>query len=261
MISANLVGLSDTWCEHHQNLVSESLVTSLRAKLNTGVALDDALPLLYLTDDQRQEWVPEEIRWSTDDVARPLWVFYDSLSAGDKAQARSDDGLSLSKFDPGTLTAVFQESQKAVRPEDAIRAVSTALEAYPDVGKEARDSSLQMHPELKDLRNLDRSQVDPRKIWADAQQIGDIVFEKLPDLKNIQKLPSDPADISKLVLRIKKNDSHMGLPVADAETGKTRYATNPGGIARYLLLHNYPGRRVHFYHRGERPVPSLLECA
>lgn len=114
-----IIGWAGDWRLHHRNLVRESLLTSLRTKLNgDGVQLDDVTPLVNLTYEQTGEWIRRssdlyKLAWFnsyTDDIC--AWRIYESLNAEDKKLARSKAGLPLGKFDPDWLYAFFQQRHK-----------------------------------------------------------------------------------------------------------------------------------------------------
>lgn len=115
-----IVGTAQQWPDCRRDLVPESLLATLRARLEKGgVDLDDAVPLAMLTREQWSEWVA----WSRDlsalslisfESAKPLWTFYASLSAEDKALAKSEPGLPLMKFDPVAMAEVLQAHNSAL---------------------------------------------------------------------------------------------------------------------------------------------------
>lgn len=110
-----VVGVAGNWPEHHASLIPASVVDNLRTKLTSpsGADLEDFLPLASFTYMQYAEWVlnSKEIGDVTKHCsfrfANPLWRFYMSLSAEDKAQAQSNDGLHLSKFDHQSVADVL----------------------------------------------------------------------------------------------------------------------------------------------------------
>ena len=112
------------WRKTHRNLVSESFLLSLTAKLDTtGEDLDDVTPILTLTREQRNAWVYGNrdtvwlIRALWND--KPLWQLYDSLSADNKALAKSQDGLPLAALDPAG-TAAFLRDKAAQEQAEAL---------------------------------------------------------------------------------------------------------------------------------------------
>lgn len=104
-----LVASENMWPERHLNLVPESLLNRLIAKLGgDGVSLDDSVDLAYLTLDQCWEWLvnSEDIRrlqpsgtLITAQGAAPALRWYGSLSPQQKEQILSESGLPLSRLD------------------------------------------------------------------------------------------------------------------------------------------------------------------
>ena len=92
------------WRKAHADLVPERVMLSLTAKLDTtGVELDDVMPILDLTKEQRSDWVyrSRPTTWLRNLFAHdtPLWQLYASLSPSDRSLARSEEGLPLAKLD------------------------------------------------------------------------------------------------------------------------------------------------------------------
>ncbi|MBI2844453.1 MAG: hypothetical protein HYX78_13745 [Armatimonadetes bacterium] len=123
-----ILGHDRNWIQRHRNLVPESLIKRLIAKLKAeGFDLDDLEPLACLTPDQCGEWIlmcPElqplrgvSLRFSTN----PLWSLYYSLKRSDRVKARSDKGLSLAGQDPRWIREAFRckkEQLKKMRRGD-----------------------------------------------------------------------------------------------------------------------------------------------
>lgn len=118
--SSLAVGCATEWRTRHANLVSESLVNSLKAKLDgSGVELDDVLPILELTGGQRWEWIYgskdleplSSVHFVGQDSA--LWKLYARLSPEDRALAKSEGGLPLAKFDPTWLVGFIEQARKS----------------------------------------------------------------------------------------------------------------------------------------------------
>ena len=98
-----IVGRSTDWLRNHQYMMPESLLTYLRDKANgDGIELDDLSRLSGYTSSQRGNWVRESkdlyfVNYAVGDEF--FWRFYEKLTPPDKAQARSDEGLPLAKYD------------------------------------------------------------------------------------------------------------------------------------------------------------------
>lgn len=109
-----LVGRERLWRDHHLALVQEATLASIKAKREgDGAELDDIAPLIALSKDQFREWgsqTPDFAGWELTfmDADLPFWRLYAALSAQDKKLARSDNGLTLAKFDPAWLNEFFQ---------------------------------------------------------------------------------------------------------------------------------------------------------
>ena len=131
-----LVASSDTWCDHHANLVPESMLARALAQLDSaGVELDNALPFAWLSDGQKADWLADtsdisNLDWRMDPFEKPLWRLYDSLSTDDKALAKSDTGLSLAKLDAHYLSEVFRQCRSAQTPMDIANARENLLKAH-----------------------------------------------------------------------------------------------------------------------------------
>lgn len=133
-----LVGWAKThglWRKSHRNLVPESTILSLTNKLDTsGTELDDVLPILSLTQEQRDEWLlnNRDTMWLM--VAlwhdRPLWQLYNSLNADNKVLAKSEGGLPLAALDT-TGTIAFLRDKIAQEQAQAVSETSKTGEEKP----------------------------------------------------------------------------------------------------------------------------------
>ncbi|HET6456865.1 MAG TPA: hypothetical protein VFI02_20900 [Armatimonadota bacterium] len=126
-----VMACDDLWPERHANLAPEELLNHLIARLNgNGVDLEDMAAVAHLTYDQRTEWLvrspymeslkpsPRPMIPLPEEVSVLLW--YDSLSAQDKAELHTQTGLPLSRFDPQVLRTVFDAAvnQFLANPEE-----------------------------------------------------------------------------------------------------------------------------------------------
>lgn len=113
---------SGSWLDHHRALLPEKYLTDLKRKLDgPGVQFDDAASLANLGIASYFEWFSHsrdlgcmDMLRSTSNVA--MWKLYDSLSAEDKALAKSDAGLRLAKLDPGVTTEFLRSSRMSQFP-------------------------------------------------------------------------------------------------------------------------------------------------
>lgn len=110
-----IVGFDKLWASKHRVLAPASAVDSLIDKMKgAGADLEDVLPLVSFTKDQFREWIEESrdlsivMRHSVQ-PGDPLWQFYASLTAQDRTQAATSEGLILSAIEPGMLSDVIKE--------------------------------------------------------------------------------------------------------------------------------------------------------
>ena len=110
-----ILGSANMWPYHHVNLVSESLLNSLRAKLNgDGIGLDDYISVLRLSNEQTDEWVSNspDLRVLTifgHPASKDLWLLYGSLDSGAKSLAQSEAGLPLRNLPPQLVVDAVQK--------------------------------------------------------------------------------------------------------------------------------------------------------
>lgn len=111
-----------TWVDHHNNLLPERYLSDMKLKLNgQGVQFDDVAGLWDMTMGSLQEWIIHSRDLIRMESARPslnlgVWRLYDSLSAEDRALARSDGGLPIAKLDPDFTRECLQSGRKAQWP-------------------------------------------------------------------------------------------------------------------------------------------------
>lgn len=113
-----IVGWADNWRKHHNALVEESLLASIRAKRASfaGAELEDLVGLWELSGDQFSEWIGQ-----TPDFAgiycpggapTAMWRLYNRLRPEDKALARSSDGLPLANLDISWVMNMYNRTKK-----------------------------------------------------------------------------------------------------------------------------------------------------
>ena len=123
------------WQKAHRNLVPESLVLRLTAKLDTtGEELDDVTPILSLTSGQSMELVINNVAttwlaWAFGHD-RPLWQLYDSLSDGNKALAKSEGGFRLAALDAAGAATLLKDRIAQDQAEENERAGVGNTESY-----------------------------------------------------------------------------------------------------------------------------------
>ena len=120
-----IIGTADDWLYHHRNLVSESLLDYLKTKLDgDGVDLDDYLRVMALEQGQLYEWISCSSDLAILDAytQRPshkdFWMFYDSLSKSQKAQAQTESGLPMSNLHPAYLAYLISSQEHEQFPYD-----------------------------------------------------------------------------------------------------------------------------------------------
>jgi hypothetical protein len=110
-----IIGWARNWRMHHINLIPDDLITDLSTKMNgPGATLDDVAPLFALTLGQHSEWIStnpsfSQLRLMQDKL---LWALYNSLSADQKAQAKSDAGVQLLGLDADQLREQFRRLRR-----------------------------------------------------------------------------------------------------------------------------------------------------
>lgn len=115
--AGTLIGRAWEWRKQHESMVSESLRESIVGKCRKeGAELDDLAPLWDLTREQIREWfedTPDLPGISTDSGSGgygvATWRLYNMLGPEDKSLARSDAGLPIAEFDPGSLLELFRK--------------------------------------------------------------------------------------------------------------------------------------------------------
>jgi hypothetical protein len=124
-----IVGTADDWPFHHKNVVSESLLVYIKAKLNgDGVDLDDFLKVAALEPGQQEEWVFPDPELAVPDAysvpaCRELWMLYDSLPAGQKAQAHTEAGLPMRNIRPAYLAYLIYRQNEILWHGNAVNAL------------------------------------------------------------------------------------------------------------------------------------------
>lgn len=120
--SSNSSWMSGSWLDHHRNLLPEQYLIDLKRKLNgPGIQFDDAVGLSSMTTGSFHEWITDSRDLFCLSRVRPalnvaVWKLYDSLSAEDKALAKSDSGLRIAKLDPDLTTEFLRSSRMAQFP-------------------------------------------------------------------------------------------------------------------------------------------------
>ncbi len=113
-----IIGTASEWPFHHKNLVSESFLGQLRAKLDgDGVYLDDYLTVLALERGQDGEWISLDPEFAILDAYgtpsyKDMWMLYASLTSGEKARAQTAEGLRMTGLHPayvGYLISQYNE--------------------------------------------------------------------------------------------------------------------------------------------------------
>jgi hypothetical protein len=101
-----LVGYENSWPTSHRNLLPERIIDNLTNKGNSdGIDIDDLAALSPFTSEAVSFWLSYKKfsnlpYWSfMQPENRPIWMFYDSLSASNKALAKSKDGIAIGNYD------------------------------------------------------------------------------------------------------------------------------------------------------------------
>ena len=117
-----LVGYEYSWPTQHRNLIPERIIENMICKGNgDGVDVDDLASLSAFTSEAVESWLndknfpnlqyssygPPEYRPMPEN--RPIWMFYDSLSASNKALAKSKDGIAIGNYDLKPILAWLKE--------------------------------------------------------------------------------------------------------------------------------------------------------
>jgi len=219
-----VVGSSREWYRRHDRLVPESLIAHLISKLNgDGVELDDVVPIVHLTDGQREDWILESrelqgIKWYLSKQDAPFWRLYDSLSLEDKALAKSEIGLKLAKCNPAALIATFAEAATALRT-DPTQNTMRVLELNPALRDRIRDVILESHPELNTADEKVLGRTDMAQVLAEAAV-------KLPELA-APAIPTDMESILAMAMRIKKQGVLIPARAPGAGSGSPGYQPEP----------------------------------
>lgn len=118
-----IVGRCRNWTQARQNLLPESYLTALRAKLDgDGLELDDCLGVLLLPYDQRSEWIARARGFRDmgtigfNHSTKLLWPLYYALSQEQKKQAATPSALPLAELPAGVVSAAISDAH-----EDALR--------------------------------------------------------------------------------------------------------------------------------------------
>jgi len=260
-----LVGCSTDWVSHQENLVPESMITTLRSKMDlSGVELEDALPAMGLSQGQIKEWLMNsddlgQLAFGSYVCDRPIWQLYCSLSDEDKALAGSEMGLSLAKLDPKFVREQLERARRALKPED-VRSISNGLlMAHPDVRDEIQRKFYAMHPELRDKASVDMSTIDLKQVAKDLKQLQDEASEEIPELKNLQRFPADTETIGKLVMRVVKTDTGPRVRVRNPSNGRVMSRSRADGIEQHGYAIAIQGAGFNYFTIpvGGFPVYSL----
>lgn len=198
-----LIGSDMSWCDRHTRLVREAILTNLKTELNgDGAQLDDMVPVWCLTGQQYMDWIYDSRDFSYDiytnsnnEEDQPLWKLYDSLSADDKALAKTDSGLPLAKFDASYLGGIFRKVGDAKRSSPSME-LATILEMHPELRDKVNEAMLQDHPELASPES------DAFENLSMGHVISD-VFKRMPELKTMLDISTNPDAIARSVLRVK----------------------------------------------------------
>lgn len=133
-----ILGVSCNWCKNYANLVPESLITSLKKKMdNEGLELDDVVPLTELNDGQINDWINEiqglGMTAETFGDAKPLWQIYDSFSTQKKNMAKSDEGVSLAGINSKKLGKIFEKISKQLAGMSKEDRLSNEIASNPEL--------------------------------------------------------------------------------------------------------------------------------
>ena len=252
-----LVGSEKAWCEKHSRMVPESFIQGLMAKLDgNGVELDDAVAIVGLTWGQYADWILDKrelgwVAWAASRRDEPFWKLYNSLSSYDKERAKSKTGLSLGKFDPWYLVTFFKESADGVR-EDArdsgnpMREILMAVRGKPDLEQSVEKWLREAHPDL-----------GAQDATVDYDQLAAELTDAFPGIASTNAIPTDPAVIGKLILRIEKMDMKPSVRITESrENGQTtRWENVENGIRRRHYNMSITGPGVNLLIGG--PMPSF----
>jgi hypothetical protein len=107
--AGTLIGWNHEWRKRHHSLVPKKMLEDIKAKRETtGAELDDIVPLLALSHDQRGDWINNTPDYVSMDPPEfdylPVWQLYNALAPEDKAVAKTENGLPLAKFDTAWLS-------------------------------------------------------------------------------------------------------------------------------------------------------------
>lgn len=212
-----VVGSAYQWYEHHNNMVPESIITNLKNKLNgDGAELDDVTPMWGLTFNAYDEWIASsrDLEALSSGMAiraelqgEDLWKLYSDLSSTNKALARSEEGLPLSKLNIDSITPLFTKSAKRLeKMSDTIGPmvnIAMAMEADPELEKRVSTwAEKYMREKYPESANGGPGSVDK----ADMDNLIAAVQEQFPELKQARSIPTDPSVISTLTLHVIKHE-------------------------------------------------------
>lgn len=113
-----VVGWAENWRKHHNALVSESLLTGIRAKRQSreGAQLDDVVGLWELTTDQIREWISETPEWAAiyfgTGASAAMWRIYNRLSPEQKALANSPDGIPIASLGVESVMKLYNQTKR-----------------------------------------------------------------------------------------------------------------------------------------------------
>lgn len=112
-----VVGSYQGMARFHRDLVPAAFLDNLHDKMNgSGADFEDMLPIASMTQDQYSFWILHSKDFDNLPnnlfAGDPIWQFYISLSAADRAQAATDAGLPLAKFDVQKVMDVLTSVQK-----------------------------------------------------------------------------------------------------------------------------------------------------
>jgi len=124
-----ILGWAKAWRGHHRDLVPESVLSTLSAKIHgTGAELDDVTPLANLTTGQVNEWLDTGRNDQLTQFAqllpnRMLWRMYDALPPDSKLRAKMPTGTSLAELD---MEALREDFRRLRRYDELTVAVGTS---------------------------------------------------------------------------------------------------------------------------------------
>ncbi|MCX6345946.1 MAG: hypothetical protein NT018_12900 [Armatimonadetes bacterium] len=202
-----LIGSRCKWWEDHSNLVPEKTVLGLTAKLDsTGVELDDLAPVMFFSEGQRAEWIIRDknlsILWyRIPERQLPFWQLYTKLSNDEKALAKSNEGLPLSKSDRKRVIAAFEEHAR-IAGEDNWMQKLFVLQNQRSFKEQEVIVGNWLHSRYPQTVNLAMGQIPD----IDLYEVYNAMLNAFPEMKAALATPTDVSTILKLKLRVNKSD-------------------------------------------------------